>query len=108
MLRWSAVCRQGPTCPILTLEPWRDWLSPYLHGFHDWVYSTMEVLDKFIAQVTSARKETAVFAWKRWLHEDLSSRPYRWLRPDLVPPAPYLVCDPKLTPGGSGVLVQPS
>ena len=47
-------------------------------------------------------------SWKRWLNEDLSSRPFQWLRPDLVPPAPYLVCDPKQTPGGSGILVQPS
>ena len=47
-------------------------------------------------------------SWKRWLNEDLSSRPFHWLRPDLVPPAPYLVCDPKQTPGGSGILVQPS
>ena len=34
--------------------------------------------------------------------------PYRWLRPDLVPPAPFLQCDPYLTAGGSGVLAGPS
>ena len=34
--------------------------------------------------------------------------PYRWLRPDLVPPAPYLQCEPHLTPGGSGVLADPA
>ena len=65
MLRWAAVCRQGPTGPILTLEPWRDWLPPDLHGFHDWVSSTMEVLDSFISQVASARREAAVLAWKK-------------------------------------------
>ena len=106
--RWAAVCGQGPTGPVLTLEPWKDWPPPDLHGFHDWVSSTMEVLDRFITQVASARREAAVLAWKRWLHEDLSSRPDKWLRPDLVPPAPSLVCDPQLTPGGSDVLVQPS
>ena len=31
--------------------------------------------------------------------------PYRWLRSDLVPPAPFLVCDPSVTVDGSGVLV---
>ena len=31
----------------------------------------------------------------------------KWLRPELVPPAPFLQCDPALTPGGSGVLVDP-
>ena len=34
--------------------------------------------------------------------------PYRWLRPDLVPPAPFLQCEPHLTPGGSGVLSDPA
>ena len=34
--------------------------------------------------------------------------PYKWLRPDLVPPAPFLQCNPHLTPGGSGVLADPA
>ena len=34
--------------------------------------------------------------------------PYRWLRPDLVPPAPFLQCKSHLTPGGSGVLADPA
>ena len=33
--------------------------------------------------------------------------PYKWLRPDLVPPAPFLRCEPHLTPGGSGVISDP-
>ena len=33
--------------------------------------------------------------------------PYKWLKPELVPPAPFLQCDPALTPGGSGVLADP-
>ena len=49
------------------------------------------VLSDFISRVVSAEREVAVLAWKRWLHEDLNSRPFRWLRPDLVTPAPYLV-----------------
>ena len=32
--------------------------------------------------------------------------PKRWLRPDLVPPAPFLQCKHHLTPGGSGVLAD--
>ena len=35
-----------------------------------------------------------------------SVHPYRWLRPDLVPPAPFLQCEPCLTPVGSGVLAN--
>ena len=33
--------------------------------------------------------------------------PYKWLRPDLVPPAPFLQCEPHLTPDGSGVISDP-
>ena len=94
ILRWAAVCRQGPTGPVVTLDPWRDWLPPDLHGFFAWVFDTLKVLDEFICRVASARKESAILSWKRWLNEDFSSRPFQWLRPDLVPPAPYLVCDP--------------
>ena len=36
-----------------------------------------------------------------------SVHPYRWLRPDLVPPAPFLQCEPHCTPDGSGVLSDP-
>ena len=34
--------------------------------------------------------------------------PYKWLRPDLIPPSLFLQCGSYLTPGGSGVLVDPS
>ena len=34
--------------------------------------------------------------------------PKSWLRPDLVPPAPFLHCKPHLTPGGSGELADPA
>ena len=37
--------------------------------------------------------------WRNWIREDPMVHPYRWLRPDLVPP---------LTPGGSGVLADPA
>ena len=34
--------------------------------------------------------------------------PSRWLRPDFVPPAPFLQCTLHLTRGGSGVLADPA
>ena len=42
------------------------------------------------------------------MREDPLFHPYKWLRPDLVPPAPFLQCKPHLTPGGSGVLADPA
>ena len=65
MLWWASVCRQGPTGPVLTLEPWKDWLPPDLHGFYAWVFDTLKVLDEFISQVASARREAAMLSWKR-------------------------------------------
>ena len=38
------------------------------------------------------------------MREDPPVHPYNWLRPDLVPSAPLLQCDPLITPCGSGVL----
>ena len=36
--------------------------------------------------------------------EDPQVHPFRWLGPDLVAPAPFLSCDPRLTEDGSGIL----
>ena len=38
--------------------------------------------------------DKAILGWKAWIWEDPSTHPYRWLRPDLVPPSPFLQCDP--------------
>ena len=50
----------------------------------------------------------AIRGWRNWIREDPLVHPYKWLRPDLVPPAPFLQCEPRLSPGGSGVLSDPS
>ena len=94
ILRWSAVCRQRPTGPVTTLEPWKDGLPQDLHGFYKWVFDSVGELNILVSRVVAARREAALLSWKRWLDEDLSSRPYKWLWPDLIPPAPYLVFPP--------------
>ena len=45
-------------------------------------------------------------SWRRWFDEDLSSRKHRWLSPDLVSPAQYLVWLPHSNRDSSRVLVQ--
>ena len=45
--------------------------------------------------------------WSRWLREDSSSKPYVWLRPDFVPPSPFLVVQDPLIPGPSRIIVEP-
>ena len=52
------------------------------------------------------RRDKALLGWKAWILEDTSSHPYRWLRPDLVPPSPFLQCDPRDTVDGSGAIAD--
>ena len=37
-------------------------------------------------RVVVLRRDEAIWSWRSWLREDPLVRPYRWLRPDLVPP----------------------
>ena len=103
---WGAVCRHGPCGPISSLHPWDDWIPPDIHGFYKWVFDSLEVLNGFLRQVVVSRKEVGVRKWTRWLREDLSSRPYVWLRPDFVPPSPFLVVKDSHTKT-SRILVEP-
>ena len=78
-----------------------------LGWFHEVVGDLHGRLSDFIHKIVVHRRDEAIRSWRGWLREDPLVRPYRWLRPDLVPPSPFLRCDPRLTPGGSGVLASP-
>ena len=66
-------------------------------------------LSDFIHQLVVHRRDEAIKEWRNWIREDPLVHPYRWLRPDLVPPSPFLQCEPHLTPDdGSGVLADPA
>ena len=81
--------------------------------------AVMDVLDAMILYgVSLSRSVELTVQWDRILVAGPLYRvggggigfgriPYRWLRPDLVPPAPFLQCEPHLTPDGSGVLSDP-
>ena len=103
---WDAVCRHGPCGPISSLHPWENWVPPDLHGFYKWVFDSLEVLNGFLRKVVVSRRDDGIRLWNRWLREDLSSRPYVWLRPDFLPPSPFLVIkDPQTQ--SSHILVEP-
>ena len=103
---WSAVCRHGPCGPITSLHPWDDWIPPDLHGFFKWVFDSLEALNGFLRQVVVSRRDDGIREWTGLLREDLSSRPYAWLRPDFFPPSPFLVVkDPQTQ--SSRILVEP-
>ena len=92
--------------PFLLFILWDNWLPPDLHGFKKWVFDSIELLNGFLRQVVISRRDEGIRKWKGWLREDLSSRPYAWLRPDFVPPSPLLVIqDPQSQ--SSQILVEP-
>ena len=77
-------------------------------AFFDAASGVHRRLCDFIHQVVVHRRDEAVRGWRNWIREDPLVHPYRWLRPDLVPPAPFLQCEPHRTPDGSGVLSDPN
>ena len=64
------------------------------------------MLNDFLKQIVVSRRDIGIRKWVNWLREDLSSRPYAWLRPDFVPPSPFLVVKGPQT-GSSRILVEP-
>ena len=87
----GAVCRQGPCGPMRTLEPWVRRSPPDLRGFCEWVFEALGMLNDFVRQVVVARWDSGLRCWATWLREDLGSRPYAWLRPDLFLLLPSLL-----------------
>ena len=43
----------------------------------------------FILSFVVHRRDEAIRGWRNWIREDPLVHPYKWLRPDLVPPAPF-------------------
>ena len=81
-------------------------ILPDLHGFYKWVFDSLEELNGFLKQVVVSRRDLGIRKCVNWLGEDQSSRPYAWLRPDFVPPSPFLVVkDPQTE--SSRILVEP-
>ena len=71
-----------------------------------YLFVSLEVLNGFLGQVVVSRRDDGICKETRWLREDLSSRPYAWLRPDFLPPSPFLVVkDPQTQ--SSRILVEP-
>ena len=79
-----------------------------LEDFHRVVSGVHHRLSGSIHEVVVHRRDEAVGGWRNWIREDPMVHPYKWLRPDLVPRAPFLQCKLHLTPGGSGVLADPA
>ena len=69
-------------------------------------FDSLQLLNGFLHQVVVSRRDVGTRKWVTRLREDLSSRPYAWLRPDFVPPSPFLVVkDPQTQ--SSQILLEP-
>ena len=105
-VQWDAILRVGPI-PLVSDADFVLARTGDLGQCYQVVLGLHRRLSDFLHAVLVRRREVAIRGWRDWLREDPLVNPYKWLRPDLVPPAPFLQCDPALTPGGSGVLSDP-
>ena len=95
----------GPLC-LVTLDDLSAVRGLGLGEFHRVVSDIHHRLSEFIHAVVVHRRDEAFRVWRNRIREDALIHP--WLRPDLVPPAPFLQCQPHFTHGGSGVLADPA
>ena len=105
--KWDKVLALGPMYPA-TLDDLSFNRDLGIGAFFHVASGVHRRLSDSIHQAVVHRRDEAIRGWRNWIREDPSAHPYRWLRPDLVPPAPFLQCEPCLTPGGSGVLSDPA
>ena len=105
--QWSSIVAAGPQGNITADDLARisglglaDMEASVVHLHHG--------LNGLLQNIVRSRRDRALLGWKAWILEDPSSHPYRWLRPDLIPPSPFLQCDPGDTVDGSGVIADPA
>ena len=121
--QWDRILAIGPLYPV-TLDDLSVIQGVGLGDFYHAFCDVHRRLSDFLHAIVVHRRDEAIRGWRNWVREDPLVHPKRWLRPDLVlpaplssvirlrpdlvPPAPFLQCDPALTPGASGVLADPS
>ena len=104
-VQWDRILRAGPVYPV-TSDDFHAAGGAGIGDFHRVTSDLHYRLSDFIHGIAVHRRDEAIRVWRNWLQEDPLVHQYKWLRPDLVLPAPFLQCKPHLTPGGSGVLAD--
>ena len=104
--QWDKILSIGPRHPV-TLDDLHAIEGSGLGDFRRVVGDFHHRLSDFIHGIVVHRREGAIREWRNWVREDPLVHPYKWLRPDLVSPAPFLQCKPHRTPGASGYLFDP-
>ena len=88
--QWDQILASGPMY-IVTLDDLSVGRDLSIGAFFDAAAGVHRRLCDSIHQVVVHRRDEAVRVWRNWIREDPLVHPYRWLRPDLVPPAPFRV-----------------
>ena len=100
--QWDKVSAIGPSHPITHCD-----LAAVqglgIGGFDEVVSALHWRLCDFVHAVVVHRRDDTIRGWRNWVRKDPLVHPHKWLRPELVPPAPFLQCEPHHTPGGFGV-----
>ena len=96
--------RWGPLAPLRLSN-----LGPtgYLQIFMGFTSGWWNTLNRFVVDVVRRRQTTRLQAGPTALGKTSHPTLNQWLRPDVLPLAPSLVCKPDDSPSGSGILVQP-
>ena len=89
--QWDKILAVGPCYPVTHDDFGAVWLLG-IGEFHHVVSGLHRRLSDFIHSVVVHRRDDAIRGWRNWIREDPMVHPYRWLRPDLVPTAPFLQC----------------
>ena len=105
--QWDRILALGPLYPVIVDDLCFD-RGLGIGAFYRAASNVHRRLSDFIHAVVAYRRDEAIRGWRDWIREDPLVHRCRWLRPDLVLPAPSLQCKPHLTPGGSGVLADPA
>ena len=87
--QWDRILAIGPLYPV-TLDDLNVVRGLGIGNFYRVVCDVHHRLSDFIHAVVVHRLDEAIRGWRNWVREDSLVHPYRWLRPDLVPPVPFL------------------
>ena len=86
--QWGYILSAGPLHPA-TMDDLLSVQGGGLDWFREVVGDLHDRLSDFTHRIVVHRRDEAIRSWRGWLREDPLVRPYRWLRPDLVPPSPF-------------------
>ena len=87
--QWDRILPLGPLHPV-TLDDLSLNQGMGTGAFYHAASGIHRRLSDFIHAVVVCRRDEAIRGWRNWIREDPLVHPYRWLRPDLVLPTPFL------------------